>query len=502
MPEFKINNPEAGQLMGSMRAIGYTFESAIADIIDNSISASSHEIHLFFPTDASSCFVAVLDDGIGMNDDELFTAMRYGSSACEETRNENDLGRFGLGMKSASLSQCRILTVASKTDGKISAYTWDYNHIQGQNLWLLGALNETEIKNLPHIDDLLAQESGTLVVWQDFDLISKANNGLVFNALSNYKAKMINYTGLIFHRFINAPNKNERVDIFVNNHKVVALDPFLEKHDKTTRRKDIDLMIEDQQGIQRHISVTPFILPYVKDLTDSDIEKLGGTENMRVKQGFYIYRNKRLIIWGTWFGMQRSELTKNARIRVDIPNSLDDIWSIDIKKQNASIPLMIQKQLKRAVEDAMNIAVRQQTHRGRKENLDSKINYVWNRMAGRDENHYFYEINRDSELFKFVKSKISDEAYNYVEMLIDEIEKSLPIHQMYIDSANNSIEVEDNPERIAELIQKAILMIDNYIDIGLEPKKLIDEVILKEESFVSVPNLKDELYKHYKLDEN
>ena len=497
MPKFIENAPEAGSLMGSMRSIGYTFESAMADIIDNSISAGSHEIRLFFPSEASSCYVAVLDDGKGMDRNDLFQAMRYGSTACEDIRLGSDLGRFGLGMKSASLSQCRILTVVSKNKGKISAFRWDYNHIKGQKSWLLGELNEEEIDDMPHIEELKMHLQGTLVIWQDFDLISKSSNGLVFHTLMEYKAKMINYTGLIFHRFINASIKNERITIFINKHKVEALDPFLEKHNKTTQRKEIDLVVDDKDGNQQHIAVLPFILPYVKDLTEKDIKKLGGIENMRVKQGFYIYRNKRLIIWGTWFGMQRTELTKNARIRVDIPNSLDDMWSIDIKKQNATIPLMIQKQLKRAVEDAMNISVRQQTHRGRKNNIDSNINYVWNRMEGRDQNHYYYEINRQTELFKYVKSKISDEAFNYLEMLIDEIEKGIPFQQMYLDVANYSIQYEEDPERTAELLQRAILLVNNYIEMGLEPREIIDNIVMNEESFSKVSDIKEELYKHF-----
>lgn len=499
MPNYIENTPEAGRLMGSMRSMGYTFESAMADIIDNSISAGSHEIHLLFPLEASSCYVAVLDDGRGMDKNELFQAMRYGSSACEDSRSEADLGRFGLGMKSASLSQCRILTVVSKIKDEISAYRWDYNIIKGEKTWLVGELLEEEIEQLPQIEKLKSQSQGTLVIWQDFDLISKSSSGLVFQTLMEYKAKMINYTGLIFHRFINANNKKDKINIYINKHKVEALDPFLEKHDKTTQRKEIDLVVEDKDGQQQHISVLPFILPYVKDLTEKDIQKLGGIENMRVKQGFYIYRNKRLIIWGTWFGVQRTELTKNARIRVDIPNSLDDIWSIDIKKQNATIPVMIQKQLKRAVEDAMNISVRQQTHRGRKDNLDSKINYVWNRMEGRDSNYHYYEINRQTELFKYVRSKISDEAFNYVEMLIEEIEKGLPFQQMYLDSANNSIQYKEDPEYDAELLQRAIRLVQNYIELGLEPKEIIDNTVMREESFAKLDTIKDELYKYFSV---
>lgn len=499
MPKYIENTPEAGKLMGSMRSMGYTFESAIADIIDNSISAGSHVIHLYFPIDASSCYVAILDDGNGMKKEELFHAMRYGSSACEETRIETDLGRYGLGMKSASLSQCSILTVASNYNGCITAYRWDYNHIKGQKSWLVEELFKEEIDMIPHIEQLKSQSQGTLVVWQDFDLLSKSSNGLVFQSLMDYKAKMINYVGLIFHRFINASNKKDKITIYINKYRVEALDPFLEKHEKTTQRKEIDLVVEDKDGINQHISVIPFVLPFVKDLTEKDIKKLGGIENMRVKQGFYIYRNKRLIIWGTWFGMQRTELTKNARIRVDIPNSLDDIWSIDIKKQNATIPVMIQKQLKRAVEDAMNISVRQQTHRGRKNNVDSMMNYVWNRMEGRDSNYHYYEINRQTELFKYVKSKISDEAYNYVEMLIDEIEKGVPFQQMYLDSANNCIQYKEDPEYDAELIQRAILLVNNYIEMGLEAKEIIDNIVLKEESFTKISNIKDELYKNFSV---
>lgn len=110
------NIPKADHLIGSMRSMGYTFESAIADIIDNSISANCQNVFLFFPTDPLHCYVSILDDGDGMSKEELLEAMRYGSTSSESVRSENDLGRFGLGLKAASLSQCRKLTVVSKKD--------------------------------------------------------------------------------------------------------------------------------------------------------------------------------------------------------------------------------------------------------------------------------------------------------------------------------------------------------------------------------------------------
>lgn len=124
------NIPKADHLMGSMRSMGYTFESAIADIIDNSISANCQNVHIFFPADPIHCYVSILDDGDGMSKDELLEAMRYGSTSSESVRSENDLGRFGLGLKAASLSQCRKLTVVSKKDNVLSAYRWDYDFIK------------------------------------------------------------------------------------------------------------------------------------------------------------------------------------------------------------------------------------------------------------------------------------------------------------------------------------------------------------------------------------
>ena len=452
------NTPKADHLMGSMRSMGYTFESAIADVVDNSISARAQEIKISFPSTALECFVTILDNGIGMSNKELINAMRYGSSSSESERDENDLGRLGLGLKAASLSQCRRLTVVSKRNGKVSAYQWDYQFILEKKDWLLIQLDSQEYQKLPNISDLLKLDHGTLVIWEDFDIIDKSSNGQVYATLNEYKEKIVKYIGLIFHRFISAKGKNH-ITFYVNNHKVKALDPFLENNPKTTRKKEVDVAINDSNGVERHIKVQPYILPYQKDLTEADIEKLGGLEDMRTKQGYYIYRNNRLIIYGNWFGLPRTELTKNARIKVDIPNTLDDIWKIDIKKQNASIPKSIQHQLRRKVEEAMEISVRQQTHRGRRNNLKDNIDYLWNRIEGR-ENRYYYEINRDSRLFNFIRSKVTDESFTYIEMLLDELEKSIPIQQMYLDQANNSIIEKESPDRDNEVFTEAIMMVD------------------------------------------
>lgn len=288
------------------------------------------------------------------------------------------------------------------------------------------------------------------------------------------------------------------MSIKLNQLNIEGQDPFLDtKKEKVTRHKVINLAIKDSNGIERVVKVQPVILPFYKDLTKKDIKLLGGDENLRTKQGYYIYRNDRLIIWGTWFGLQRGELTKNARIRVDFPNSLDDIWKIDIKKQNASIPLQIRNSLKRAVTEAMNLSVKQQTHRGRKANVDEKIDYIWSRIQCRD-NQYAYEINRDSQFLNLIKQKLSDDDMDYLEMFIEEVERNLPVQQIYIDRANNEYTENEVDDRDGDLKQKAIIMIQTALKYGNKPLNEIIKTILSSEPFCYSKNLETELKKHFK----
>src|ERR1035437_773449 len=447
MAEYKSNIPQAEFLMGAMRSMGYSFEAAIADIIDNSISADAKNIQIKFPTNPANCYVSILDDGNGMKQDKLFDAMKYGSDSCEQERDENDLGRFGLGMKAASLSQCKILTVISKQNKKISAYQWNYDIILDKKEWLAAELNESEISRLPEIEELEMNISGTLVLWQNFDILEKSS-GDVFSSLKIFMVKIEEYLSLIFHRYLNGESEN-KLNIKVNNLKIKGQDPFLEKHKKTNLRQEFKLAIKDTQGIERHVIVQPYVLPYQKDLSKEDIELLGGTTNLRTKQGFYIYRNKRLIIWGTWFGIARNELTKNARIRVDIPNTLDDIWSIDIKKQNAVIPKSIQNFLTKAVTETMDFSVKIQNHRGRIAKLNDDLDYIWNRKKYREK--FIYTINRESRIFELLKENVDDEAMSRFEMVLEEIERSIPYQQIYIDISQDIVDEDDDIERLKDI---------------------------------------------------
>ena len=486
--------PKASTLMGSLRSMGYSFESAVADVVDNSISAHAQNIRILFPSNPmDELALGILDDGDGMTNDVLFEAMRYGCLSAEEERSEEDLGRFGMGMKSASLSQCRRLTVVSYEGRELNGYTWDYNHIVETQDWMIQELETKEINRLPYISKLNNQGVGTLVIWQDFDVLSNSSGGQVYSSLVDLRSSLEKSLALIYHRYLSGV-ASSRLHIFINELDIKPLDPFLEQHPKTTSKKEIELDVKDSSGIERIIKIRPFILPFATELKEKDKQLIGGVENLRAKQGFYIYRNKRLIIWGTWFGLkQRAELTKNARIRVDIPNSLDDIWSIDIKKQQASIPKQILHRLKKAVEDALDFSVRQQSYRGRTRKVNENIDYIWDRKEGRN-NTFFYQINRESKLFQFVRDKMNDEDYGYLEMLLTEIENNLPIQQLYIDKSNECVSTpEETDDRLDDLYQTAVTLAKTLMDIRSDGWESIVNDIMKSEPWCKYPKIKEKL---------
>ncbi len=490
MSNLRENKPTADILMVSMRAMGYSFESAIADIIDNSISASAHEIYLKFPIDPMDCYIAICDDGCGMNKDELFDAMKYGSEQKLGQRAADDLGRFGLGLKAASLSQCRRLTVASKKEGIISAYIWDLDVISEKRDWYVIECSADSISEIRQISWLDNVDSGTIVIWENFDLIEKSS-GNVYSELNKYQESTADYLSLIFHRYLNKTGSN-KLSIKVNNYELKGFDPFLESHPKTNVRRRIEIPVEDSEGIERMVSVQPFVLPFQKDLSAEDKKLSGGLENYRSKQGFYVYRNERLIVWGTWFGRHRDELTKYARIRVDIPNTLDDIWGIDIKKQNAKIPAVIKNRLTRAVDEAMDIAVKAQKFRGRVDKNDDKIDYIWLPIKTREEQHS-YLINRESKIFDLIRDKVDDETWARIDMVLEEIENSLPYQQIYIDKSQNKIDDTVDDERIAEIEAKARMLITMALSMGENSKEVIVSNLFTSEPFNNYPQLKEKL---------
>lgn len=441
----KESIPFAPSLIESMRSIGYSFEAAIADLIDNSISANAKRIDIRLSM-VGEPYIIILDDGHGMTETEIEVAMRYGCKNPLEQREKSDLGRFGLGLKAASLSQCRKLVVVSKKNEKISGYSWDLDFVIEKGAWMLIGYTKEEIREFPEIDLLDNIESGTYILLKSFDRIQESTNNIK-KTLMNKMELAIEHISLVFHRFLENDLK-----IYVNNQEIQAKDPFLKGNKSTQVKRTQKFNINNAT-----IIVKPYILPHLTKLTKDDIVKVGSKERLRNEQGFYVYRNKRLIIWGTWFRLERKdELSKLARIKVDIPSDLDYMWNIDVKKSSANLPDIIKKNLYSCVIEAIGNSEIVHTYRGRKNEVEN-IDYIWQRIEMRDK-CFEYRINRQLPQIRILKETLDKNQLKYLNDLLNQLEQEFPVSSLYIDVAKGNLKNEStkiqNKEIYDELMGK------------------------------------------------
>ena len=472
--------PYAPTLIESTRAIGYSLEAAVADIIDNSIAANAMNVDIyFFPVDGA--YIAILDNGSGMNEKEINIAMQYGSKNPTEERDKKDLGRFGLGLKTASLSQCRCLTVISKQGERLEGRQWDIDHVIEVGDWSLIILDEEEINEFPQVEELKKYESGTLVIWQKLDRL-KAGEINFELSLGRKIDRVRNHLSLVYHRYLMGESGIRKLKLFINGEKVKAIDPFL-------TNKSVQAMDDETLIIQGHkILVRPYILPHISKLTSDEIKMLGGKDGLRKQQGFYVYRNKRLLVWGTWFRMMRQgDLSKLARIRVDIPNTLDDLWTLDIKKSSALPPAEVRKNLEIIINQIAERSKRTWTFRGKKEVSDTET-HIWNRMKNK-QGGYYYEINREHPFVQQLV-KVDPSLKMSIYALLQQIELGLPLNQLYVDLNNDEQITNDNEQSIVDVKKSLEAMITmcaekqdkcDLLDavVHIEPYSLYPDVIEK-----------------------
>lgn len=446
--------PYAPTLIESTRAIGYSLEAAVADIIDNSIAANAKNVDIyFFPVDGA--YIAILDNGKGMTEEEIDVAMQYGSKNPTEERDKKDLGRFGLGLKTASLSQCRCLTVISKQGDNLEGRQWDIDHVTEVGDWSLNILDEEDIQQIPQFDELIKHESGTLVVWQKLDRL-KAGEINFELSLGRKIDRVRDHLSLVYHRYLAGESGITKLKLSINGEKIKGIDPFLT--DKSVQAMDDETLVI--QG--NKILVRPYILPHISKLTSDEIKMLGGKDGLRKQQGFYVYRNKRLLVWGTWFRMMRQgDLSKLARIRVDIPNTLDDLWTLDIKKSSALPPAEVRKNLEIIINQIAERSKRTWTFRGKKEVSDTET-HVWNRMKNK-QGGYYYEINREHPLVQQM-IKANPDIEVSLNVLLRQIEMGLPLNQLYVDLNNDEQITNDNEQSDVEIVKSLQEMITMCVD--------------------------------------
>lgn len=347
MTTFESGLPNVAKFFRTLRGNSYQFESAVADLIDNSISAGATEISI--DVDINADYVWVLDNGNGMTNQILGESMRLAS----ETRSyeHGDLGKFGMGMKAASLSIAKRLTVASKdqAEGNISVRRLDYDHIQNENSWqrLMEVLNMDQLP--PEVAAWLEQNGGTAVLWENIDYFKSSfgNADLRSNVLSTLR-ETSNHLALVFHRFLDG-TYHQQVNIHLNKSPIEPWDPFcLADSGGTEEVIENELIAPKAQPVL----LTGYVLPSEKEFSSTEaFRRAGLIRGWNDSQGLYVYRNGRLISHGGWHQLRkRDEHIKLARLRLDITDEHDEIFSVNVAKSAIKIPSSAREFLKAKVE--------------------------------------------------------------------------------------------------------------------------------------------------------
>lgn len=414
--------PNASALIESMRDIGYTLDTALADIIDNSITAGARNIELLV-SPGGDLRLAVVDDGHGMSEAELLDAMRPGSRNPLEERGADDLGRFGLGLKTASFSQCRQLTVFSRRDGISCAATWDLDEVARTNAWTVLVHDEPE--NVPWADRL-SERDGTLVLWEMIDRLGGDDGSAAGreHAVSHIDEAR-QHLELVFHRFLGARGKS-RVKISLNGTPLKPFDPFHEDH-PATMAGPVEVIRLDG----RDVEVQAFTLPHHQHVTKDEWEYFAGRDGYLRSQGFYIYRGRRLILHGTWFRLARQmELTKLARVRIDMPNDLDADWKIDVLKSSAQPPRQVRERLKGIIDQIAGSSKRVYTKRGAKLTSDNQLP-VWHRIQ--DKGEIRYRLNDEHPALADFESRLGDDLVRDFRRVMEIVASGVPFDALIAD---------------------------------------------------------------------
>jgi len=444
--------PNARALIESLRDIGYTMSSALADIIDNSLTAGATEISIRVHSDPQDTAIGIVDNGNGMSRAELLEAMRPGSRSPTETRNADDLGRFGLGLKTASFSQCRRLTVITRFKGSVSVAIWDLDVVVARNAWVVETRGSAEGVRFA---DLLKND-GTLVLWEKIDRVGLELGSQNFLRIMDEASKHLE---LVFHRFMKSEHGRKAVSFDMNGRKLVPVDPFAEWHDATIRQA------EDRRVAGGAVTIQPFILPHRNKVSsEAEWKKMGLSEGHMKSQGFYLYRNKRLIRHATWFRMApQHRLTQLARVRIDIGNESDAAWKIDVLKASASPPPALRDYLRRLIEGLGGKSKRVYRKRGAKLTDENPLP-LWQRT--KTDNRISYALNGDHPSMAAFADTLTEAQENAFGEILRLIAAALPMEALYHDMAEHFSDIKQDSLEETELRSSGKQLIDQLRKMG------------------------------------
>jgi hypothetical protein len=333
--------PSAKRLIRSLRDIGYEFIDAVADIVDNSVEAQATVIKITLQFDGEDSYLVIADNGLGMAPKEIQEALRFGSNRSYD--DSDDLGRYGLGLKTASLSQCERLTVSARRGEervRINSYCWDLDHIENTNRWEILKIESDDLKE--EVRDHLKETTGTVVTWERLGRLLgyRYPSGEHAKKQAALMAESLNvHLGMVFHRFLAGEVTGKRIAIYLNDTRVLPWDPY-SRGEKHTQVLDPILVPIDFGGQVHNVRLQPYILPPQMLYSSPKAHmRASGPRKWNRQQGLYIYRSNRIIQAGGWSGLRTSdEHMKLARIAMFFPSQLDELFQVNVAKKHATLP--------------------------------------------------------------------------------------------------------------------------------------------------------------------
>ncbi len=351
--------PSARRMITSLRSMGYDFAAAVADVVDNSIEARATHVAIDVRFDGDESSVRITDNGYGMKPAAIREAMRYGAE--REYDSQESLGKFGLGLKTASMSQCQRLTVASRSSkerAEIYAHSWDLEHVEKTNKWEILEVGRNEHPEL--LRDPLRDHTGTVVLWQRLDRIlgfKHPYGEMAKKRLSAMCRELEEHLAMVFHRFLSGEAGGRKVRITVNGNPVKPWDPFARQEPATKRLQSVTLSY-DYDGVSGEILIEPFVLPHQDEFSLPQAHAAAaGPLKWNRQQGFYIYRANRMIQSGGWSNLRTmDEHVKLARVAVSFKPRLDEAFKINVAKMRVQLPQQLREQFEKAIAPVIKIA--------------------------------------------------------------------------------------------------------------------------------------------------
>lgn len=446
MSRFTDASPDPRSHIKTLMRIGYTMPSAVSDILDNSITAKAKNIQIHSLPGIEEPNISILDDGEGMSPTELIHNMKIGCKNPSDDRSRGDLGRFGSGLKTASFSQARKLTVISKKSGEpMCAAIWDIDRIEHENTWCLEILEEKEVKSHPLLllDSQIQQ--GTQVIWEKLACLNKTNHSLDNETvMSANLSDLSDYISLHFHKFMEGHNK---FSFSINGRKLEAIDPFMSRSPGYQEGRSEKLRCKGG-----YIEINTHVLPHFKRMEAKPLKRLGGANGIVQNQGLYIYREGRLINAGGWLGLAKtSQLGALARVEVNVPSSLDQDWSTDVKKASLQLPPRIKKELRKFLSDPIKRSKRVYRYRGKQD----EANKYWNIQENENDKTISYQISADNDLLTDIVRTISKVQKANLIKYLGQLAENLPLNHIYQKMSESPREIEQ--ENVTDALLEAIM---------------------------------------------